>query len=154
MHALCREWMRNRNKSKLEKLVFTEDGAALVADVEANGDVTESPGLEILEVSTYRPEFDLQQLSGLQGLTESFEDIDGVTERPGNGLLETDLQQLLAELSKDRFKAPANPWDIRTAAEMFRNRHNNNENKINVKEVRSFFLNLYTLIKFEYRLSF
>ena len=154
MHALCREWMRNRNKSKLEKLVFTEDGAALVADVEANGDVTESPGLEILEVSTYRPEFDLQQLSGLQGLTESFEDIDGVTERPGNGLLETDLQQLLAELSRDRFKAPANPWDIRTAAEMFRNRHNNNENKINVKEVRSFFLNLYTLIKFEYRLSF
>ncbi len=154
MHALCREWMRNRNKSKLEKLVFTEDGAALVADVEANGDVTESPGLEILEVSTYRPEFDLQQLSGLQGLTESVEDIEGVTERPGNGLLETDLQQLLAELSRDRFKAPANPWDIRTAAEMFRNRHNNNENKINVKEVRSFFLNLYTLIKFEYRLSF
>ena len=135
MHASCREWMRNRNKSKLEKLVFTEDGAAVVADEGASGDVTELPGLEILEVSTYRPEFDLQQLSGLQGLTDSLEDIDGVTERPGSGLLETDLQKLLAELSRDRFKAPANPWDIRTAAEMFRNRHNNEKNKINVKEV-------------------
>lgn len=96
--------------------------------------MTENP--EYQEVSTYRPDLDLQQLSGLQGLTESIEDIGEVTEVPtASDGLETDLQELLNALSRDRFKAPENPWDIRTAAEKFRNRNKNEQNKIKVEEV-------------------
>ena len=121
-----REWLRNRNRSQLEKLVFTEDD-------EADAAVTDSP-----QVSTYRPDLDLQQLSGLQGLTESIDEVEDVTQPPRSQLLETDLQQLLNELSRDRFKAPTNPWDIRTAAEKFRNSQGNKDNKIPIKEVKYF----------------
>ena len=87
-----------------------------------------------------------------QGLTDSIADIEDVTEQPAlpgslngglPGLSETDLQMLLHQVSKDKFKAPEMPWDIRAAAEKFRN--NQEQDQIEeIKDVSFFFKSLIT----------
>ena len=86
------------------------DIRAPIAPEPVSGVTTPAPSIR---ASTFRPNIDVEQLIGLQNLVR---EEDGEKKR----IAETELQQLLGELSREEFRGPQQAWNIRQAAKLFR----------------------------------